>query len=78
MSEPPDQADHPSCRAISRDGDPPDNPLFTPPCDCPRCAPDRTYDRDAGRDGWLRVLGHEQRYRVEVVELGTVGKAILG
>ena len=65
------------CKAMLGDGEIPDNPLFTPPCACPRCAPDRTYDRSLD-DGWLRLPGQEQRYRVELVELGDIGRAILG
>jgi hypothetical protein len=55
----------------------PDNILFTPPCDCPRCLPERSYDRASGA-GWLRLSGHDQRYRVELVELGVTGRAVLG
>ncbi len=68
------------CTAIRSNGEPPDNILFTPPCDCPDCAPNQFYDRPAGTgdDGYLRVRGHRQRYRVEVVELGATGRAVLG
>lgn len=74
---------HPDCTAVVADGDPPPNPLFTPPCDCPDCRPTdtfdpRTRDRRAKNDGWLRVRGHEQRYRVAVVPLGPTGTEALG
>lgn len=65
------------CSAELRDGESPPNPLFTPPCTCPACAPVHTYDRSGG-DGWLRVRGHQQRYRVRELELGALGKAVLG
>ena len=65
------------CKAKIGEGETPPNILFIPPCDCPRCAPDRTYDRT--EDGeWLRVRGHQQRYRVEVITLGATGRAVLG
>lgn len=66
-----------ACRAVVVEGEAPPNPLFTPPCDCPRCAPSATYDHAGGRDGWLRLPGDEQRHRVEVVDLGEVGRAAL-
>ncbi|MGF1597501.1 MAG: hypothetical protein ACFCVK_11330 [Acidimicrobiales bacterium] len=50
-------------------------PLFTPPCSCSRCAPDRVYGRR--QRAWLRVAGRAQRYRVELVELGETGRAAL-
>ncbi len=65
------------CKAIQREGESVPNPLFTPPCDCPRCAPLKTYDHDAD-DGWLRMSGDSRRYRVEPVELGSIGRAVLG
>lgn len=65
------------CTAIVRDGEAPPNVLFTPPCDCPRCAPLRFYEQ-SDDDGWLRASGHRQRYRVELVQLGPTGKALLG
>jgi len=68
-----------ACTAIRADGDIPPNVLFTPPCACPRCAPATVYNHDGNRDdGWLRVRGHQQRYRVEMVELGAAGHAVLG
>ena len=73
MSEP----DEVRCRAIAAAHDSPDNILFTPPCDCPKCVTAPVYDRETG-EGWLRLAGHEQRYRVEVVELGVTGRAVLG
>ncbi|MGI9595643.1 MAG: hypothetical protein ACR2QK_05765, partial [Acidimicrobiales bacterium] len=74
---PQDSTTEDRCTAVVRDGDAPPNPLFTPPCACPRCAPEVAYDRSTG-DGWLRLSGHRQRYRVELVELGVAGKAVLG
>ena len=66
-----------NCTAALNDGDTPPNVLFTPPCGCPNCAPDKTYDHEAD-DGWLRISGTRQRFHVEVVQLGAVGKAVLG
>lgn len=66
-----------ACTAEVQEGDALPNPLFTPPCGCPRCAPDRTYE-DRADGGWLRMSGDPQRYRVEVVDLGTTGRAMLG
>ncbi|MCP3989101.1 MAG: hypothetical protein GY724_08500 [Actinomycetia bacterium] len=65
------------CTAIVNEGEAPPNLLFTPPCDCPRCAPDRIYDNSAD-EGWLRIRGQKQRYRVEVIDLGATGRAVLG
>lgn len=65
------------CSAQIPEGEAPPNPLFTPPCSCPRCAPEITYEQSSG-DGWLRLSGQRQRYRVELVELGATGRAILG
>ena len=66
------------CKAVVAEGQAPPNPLFTPPCDCPRCAPDRIYETDGDDVGWLRISGDDRRYRVEVVALGATGKAVLG
>lgn len=53
--------------------------IMTPPCDCPRCQPERFYERnDTGDDGWLRMSGTRQRFRVERFELGATGRAVLG
>lgn len=66
-----------ACKAVVGDGETPPNILFVPPCDCPRCAPVRVYERNEHGE-WLRVPGRQQRYRVEVLTLGTTGKAVLG
>jgi hypothetical protein len=71
---------HPECTAVVGGGEPDPNPLFTPPCQCPDCAPTERFevrgrDRD---DGWLRISGDRQRYRVERVTLGDVGTEALG
>jgi hypothetical protein len=52
--------------------------LVTPPCTCPRCAPDRYYATGEGDDGWLRMSGTRQRHRVEAFQLGATGRAVLG
>jgi len=67
----------PVCTANVGEGESPPNPLFTPPCACPRCAPTTSYEvrRD---DGWLRISGDQHRYRVEPVELGALGRDVLG
>lgn len=67
-----------ACKAVVPEGQAAPNPLFTPPCDCPRCAPDRSYEQPGADDGWLRLSGDDKRYRVEVVALGVTGKAVLG
>lgn len=51
--------------------------LVTPPCACPRCAPEQLFDV-RGDDGWLRMSGTRQRYRVAAFELGATGRAALG
>ena len=53
------------------------NPLFVPPCSCPRCAADpiEFYSRQRR---WLRVSGRRQRFHVEELDLGPTGKASLG
>ncbi|MGH1488822.1 MAG: hypothetical protein ACRBK7_05415 [Acidimicrobiales bacterium] len=68
------------CTAIVIAGDPRPNVLFTPPCTCSNCAPDRSYDHTAGRrdDRWLRMSGSRQRLRVQNVELGAAGAEMLG
>ncbi len=66
------------CTAVVAAGDIPPNVLFVPPCECPDCAPERTYDQRGHDDGWLRVRGDRQRYRVEPLPLGTRGRAALG
>ena len=65
------------CTAIVGDGDDRPNILMTPPCPCPRCAPEPIT---AGRPdrNWLRLPGLAQRKRVEVVDLGRCGRAVLG
>ncbi|MEM9655261.1 MAG: hypothetical protein AAGA65_24430 [Actinomycetota bacterium] len=69
---------HPDCTAVVGEGEPPPNPLFTPPCHCPDCAPTQTFEQRQRDDGWLRVRGHQQRYRVEPVILGELGTKALG
>jgi len=65
------------CTAIDNDwGDDRPNVLMHPQCACPKCAVDPLEMPEAG-DGWLRISGHRQRYRVEVVELGSAGSELL-
>ena len=53
--------------------------VTTPPCDCPRCQPERFYQLAEGNDdGWLRMSGTRQRFRVTRFELGATGRAVLG
>lgn len=68
---------HPECTAVVRGGPDP-NPLFTPPCQCPDCAPVEQFESRKRDDGWLRISGDRQRYRVERVTLGDVGIEALG
>ncbi len=65
------------CTAVVAEGDERPNILFTPPCACPRCAPDAPT---AGRPdrNWLRLPGQRQRHRVEAIELGATGRHSLG
>ena len=66
------------CTALENDwGDDRPNPLMHPQCACPRCTPD-PLERPGAGEGWLRVSGHQRRYRVEPVELGTTGSEMLG
>ncbi len=67
------------CRAEVAEGEIPDNPLYVPPCDCPRCRPTPATEARRGRaDGWLRISGDTRRYRVEGFALGPTGRAVLG
>lgn len=65
------------CTAIVDNGEPTRNLLFTPPCACPNCAPDPVTATRADRN-WLRLPGRPQRLRVQVVDLGRTGRAVLG
>lgn len=53
------------------------NPLFVPPCNCPRCSAERLQHVSAPRN-WLRVSGRRQRLHVAPVDLGPTGQAALG
>ena len=66
-----------TCTAVVRDGEEPPNVLFTPPCDCPNCAPVELYDGTSDEE-WVRRSGDRQRYRVEVLDLGPTGRHVLG
>lgn len=79
MSEhsPRSEASEAPCRAVIGPGEAPPNPLFTPPCDCPHCAPQPTGRDESGAE-WLRMSGRAQRYRVRTVELGRTGRSVLG
>lgn len=66
-----------TCTAVTGDGEERPNILFTPPCACPRCAPDPVVSQRPDRN-WLRLPGLRQRHRVEVVALGETGRAVLG
>jgi hypothetical protein len=65
------------CTATVGDGEERPNILFTPPCACPRCAPDPVVRGRPDRN-WLRLPGDRIRYRVEVVTLGALGRDVLG
>ena len=65
------------CTATVADGDERPNPLFTPPCACPRCAPEPVLEGRPDRDG-LRLSGDPRRHRVRLVDLGETGRAVLG
>ena len=66
-----------ACTAVVGDDGERPHLLFTPPCACPRCAPDPVVHRRVDRN-WLRLPGTATRYRVELVTLGQVGRAVLG
>ncbi|MDG2112519.1 MAG: hypothetical protein P8N02_07905 [Actinomycetota bacterium] len=66
------------CTALEADwGDDRPNALMHPQCACPKCAVDPLEMPPEG-EGWLRISGHRQRYRVEAVELGETGSQLLG
>ncbi|MEL6984438.1 MAG: hypothetical protein AAFO29_18575 [Actinomycetota bacterium] len=65
------------CTAIVDNGEPTRHLLFTPPCACPRCAPEPADQSRAERD-WLRLPGQAQRHRVEEVTFGATGRTVLG
>jgi len=52
--------------------------VVTPPCDCPRCRGEEVYRSAPVDDGWLRMSGTTQRFRVARFELGDTGRAVLG
>lgn len=66
------------CTAVTVDGAPRENVLFAPPCTCANCAPDLNAFSGDPSETWLRMSGSRQRLRVENVELGAAGKALLG
>lgn len=69
------------CTAIVPFGVDAPNILFTPSCHCPRCAPEEFFDHDAqaeAKRGWIQISGRGQRARIESVELGVLGKEMLG
>ena len=65
------------CTAVENDWEDPPNPLFVPPCGCPKCTPD-PLDLDEPSGKWLRISGIRQRFPVEAMALGDAGKAFLG
>ena len=66
------------CTAVSEPGEVPPHLLFTPPCACPNCAPERQYPDRSTAARWLRVPGRDHRHRVVAVTLGPRGQAALG
>ncbi len=67
------------CTAVVADGDPRPNVLFTPPCTCSWCAPGPAeFAAERPDRNWLRMSGSRQRLRVENVQLGAAGRALLG
>ncbi len=62
------------CRAEEANAN---NGHFVLLCDCPRCAAIPVPADQAPRN-WLRVSGRTQRLRVEAVDLGPHGQALLG
>jgi hypothetical protein len=68
------------CTAAGRTGDRP-NILFTPPCSCPRCAPDPVDSDPSTADLgtiWVPVNGRPVRHSVAPAHLGQLGKSVLG
>jgi len=65
------------CTALDQEwGEDRPNILMHPPCACPRCAPPELLDSVEG--SWLELPGTAQRYRVELAELGELGRQRLG
>ncbi|MEM7093417.1 MAG: hypothetical protein AAF567_10485 [Actinomycetota bacterium] len=54
------------------------NFLFTPPCSCPRCAPDEIVDERGPGTMWLTIDGRRVRRDVEALPLGAEGRSLLG
>ena len=66
------------CTALENDwGDDRPNILMHPQCACPKCKAAEIENPGAG-EGWLRMSGSRQRLRVEALELGETGSALLG
>ena len=64
------------CTADRAGGDQP-NILFTPPCACPRCAPEEIIESD-DRHIWLPVQGRRVRFELTDMDLGATGRSLLG
>ena len=77
-----DDSDNPrevECTALDRSGDVTTaNALFTPPCACPRCAPQRFDDEPGPGVIWVPVDGRPVRHQVDDMTLGTTGQNLLG
>jgi hypothetical protein len=65
------------CTRDRGEGQLPNAFALLPPCSCPRCAPEGLDVLDLP-DGFTRVSGRQQRLRVEPVDLGPNGRALLG
>jgi hypothetical protein len=65
------------CTADRRDDQLPNAFALLPPCSCPRCAPEGLNVLDLP-NGFTRVSGRQQRLRVEPVDLGDLGRTVLG
>ncbi len=67
-----------TCTRIPEDPRNPVNPLMAPPCHCPRCSAEPDVVAETIAAPFLRLSGQQQRFRVEAVDLGPTGRALLG
>jgi hypothetical protein len=54
------------------------NLLMAAPCSCPACTAAAAEAGMVDDRRWLRITGQRQRFRVEAVDLGPVGRSLLG
>jgi hypothetical protein len=54
------------------------NLLMVAPCTCPNCTAAAAEAEQLDERRWLRISGQPQRWRVEAVALGPLGRSLLG